>query len=599
MNKRNKSKENYWFFPRMSPSSQRGKTITSSNFTREDKDLIDIFFREYIQNVMDARVINSVGERQNAFLSIKILDLKADLILKYHGDIEKRLIEAGHSKERLKNAFKSAGDQVSCLIIEEEGTTGLRGETQDSEPDGAEEQWNSFWIGEGNENKSGKDLGRRGEGKIVKHLVSSLSTLFGITNQQSGKKDLLMGKCVFQKYYKYENLSYQRYAYFCDKKDINGETQQIPIQDPDIIKQFKKDFNITRTTNDGTSWVIPAINKNSFKIESIVKAIISEFYIAITKGELSLDIDGQRIDQSNLMDVIEQFQVFDANTKTFVEWIINSIANRPNYTQVDHDWFVDANAPANSDKIQNLDVRKKFNDNETISLSIPIIFQRINEASKYVNLDVFIKNNTDFKMTRGAYIRDCLIIDKEEQYIKNTYGKFFGLALANEDNLIDFLGDAESPSHLEWNQKEPKLAEKYLNYQQTLTQVRRSVPAFLKLFSEMRQDDYEDIFIDLLSVPIGDGKKKKKRKPITPTPITPHQKRTPVFEINQTGGKVEIKSGSGASQVSLPGIIKIEFAYSLLGEKGNPFKEYHHFDFDLADKKFKFNTRGCNIKAII
>ena len=47
----------------------------------------------------------------------------------------------------------------------------------------------------------------------------------------------------------------------------------------------------------------------------------------------------------------------------------------------------------------------------------------------------------------------------------------------------------------------------------------------------------------------------------------------------------------------MPGIIKIEFAYSLLGEKGNPFKEYHHFDFDLADKKFKFNTRGCNIKA--
>ena len=81
-------------------------------------------------------------------------------------------------------------------------------------------------IGEGNENKSGKDLGRRGEGKIVKHLVSSLSTLFGITNQQNGKKDLLMGKCVFQKYYKYENLSYQRYAYFCDKKDINGENNK-------------------------------------------------------------------------------------------------------------------------------------------------------------------------------------------------------------------------------------------------------------------------------------------------------------------------------------------------------------------------------------
>ena len=50
------------------------------------------------------------------------------------------------------------------------------------------------------------------------------------------------------------------------------------------IQSIQKDFNITRTTNDGTSWVIPAINKNSFKIESIVKAIISEFYIPIKKA---------------------------------------------------------------------------------------------------------------------------------------------------------------------------------------------------------------------------------------------------------------------------------------------------------------------------
>ena len=50
MNKKNFKYDN-WFFPKMSPSSQRGKTLTSSNFNKEDKDLIDIFFREYIQNV--------------------------------------------------------------------------------------------------------------------------------------------------------------------------------------------------------------------------------------------------------------------------------------------------------------------------------------------------------------------------------------------------------------------------------------------------------------------------------------------------------------------------------------------------------------------
>jgi len=354
MNKKNFKYDN-WFFPKMSPSSQRGKTLTSSNFNKEDKDLIDIFFREYIQNVMDARIINTAGERQSAFLSIKLIDVEAEIVRKYLGNVLPRLIEAGHSKERLESAIKSARNKVACLVIEEEGTTGLRGETEDSEPDGADEQWNSFWIGEGNENKSGKDLGRRGEGKIVKHLVSTLSTLFGLTNQQNGKKDLLMGKCFFQKYYKYNNISFQRYAYFCDQKNINGEIQQRPIQDVNLIKEFKKEFQIKRTNDNGTSWVIPAINKDSFKIQNVVRAIISEFYIAITKGELSIDIDGQRIDQGNLMEVIEQYEVFDPNTSIFVDWIITSIANKPNYVQVDQGWFIDSKSPADSDKIQNLE----------------------------------------------------------------------------------------------------------------------------------------------------------------------------------------------------------------------------------------------------
>ena len=115
MTKKNFKYDN-WFFPKMSPSSQRGKTLTSSNFNKEDKDLIDIFFREYIQNVMDARIINAAGERQSAFLSIKLIDVEAEIVGKYLGNVLPRLIEAGHSKERLESAVKSARNKVACLV---------------------------------------------------------------------------------------------------------------------------------------------------------------------------------------------------------------------------------------------------------------------------------------------------------------------------------------------------------------------------------------------------------------------------------------------------------------------------------------------------
>ena len=61
--------------------------------------------------------------------------------------------------------------------------------------------------------------------------------------------------------------------------------------------------------------------------------------------------------------------------------------------------------------------KKKYNNNETISLDIPISLQRKGEEPKLCNIQVYIKPNSKLERSRASYIRDCLIIDGEERWV--------------------------------------------------------------------------------------------------------------------------------------------------------------------------------------
>jgi fructokinase len=44
------------------------------------------------------------------------------------------------------------------------------------------------------------------------------------------------------------------------------------------------------------------VNDEKFNKKNLIKSFVSEFYIAIRKGDLSLNIQGERIDAENLID---------------------------------------------------------------------------------------------------------------------------------------------------------------------------------------------------------------------------------------------------------------------------------------------------------
>ena len=527
-------------------------------------------------------------------LKIKIVKIQDKTLQKYLHEIEKRLEAAdGLDSERALYRRK----KINCLVIEEEGTTGLTGDTEDSEKEGEKERWNAFWIGEGSETKDGTSLGRRGEGKQTMHDISIYKSVFGLSNQEDGQKNLLMGKCVLPKTYKLDGKTYGRSAFFCDEKKVGDYLQQIPIKDKNEIDLFKKDFGIKRSNASGTSWVIRGI-KDEFNVENILKAFVREYYIAILNNQLSIELENKTLDSSNLMTKIDALNIFSANDAVYVKWAIQSLATEPNKVRIKEDWFIGRDEPASEDSIKTLKhYRDIFDNNETLSLSVPVSLQKKGQSKKICNLRVYLKRSDLVGSSRARYVRDCLIVDREEKHIRPVPGKFFGLVYCKDPDLVEFLGDAEDASHREWNQKEPRLGKKYSDNQATLTQVRRSVPAFLRLLSGLQQDRYDDLFNDLISIPLLERKKKPKKNvdaPDVPNPRPPVLRKT-LFICSQNQGKLKLVAGPDIDPKDLPMKVDFEFAYNVFGEQGNPFKKYHLYDFDLKDRFFKIKEKDCKV----
>ena len=175
---------------------------------------------EVVQNSLDARQVQADGTKKIAKLKIKTVMVKEHVFNKYFQDICDRFsvicVKSG------RNYIQPPS--LECLVIEEFGTTGLTGETQDSDKDGPNEKWNSFFVGEGDETKSGDQLGRRGQGKITMHNASQIQSLIAMTNQDDAKKQLVMGKFISPITYAFKGRNYERFSFFVTQLKTQRDT---------------------------------------------------------------------------------------------------------------------------------------------------------------------------------------------------------------------------------------------------------------------------------------------------------------------------------------------------------------------------------------
>lgn len=578
-----------WHFAKQRPDDVDDETTVSKNFARESRLLSGVFVREFFQNVLDARLPDASGRLAKANVRIAFVDSAvglspSDLAALLPG-LEDHLTAAGHEA-----VFRDVS-RTNALVLEEFQTSGLIGQTDNSRAKGVDQRWANFWFGEGKRTKKGSSLGRAGQGKITYHLISGSCTVFALTQQAGQTDELLFGKCIVQKTHQVGGSYFKRHGYW----PVTAENDQpLPSRDKALILAVKKKFGITRRGESGTSWIIPYVDPEAFKKESLISEILRDFFFSVLAGNLTLDVMGTTIDQANLTEIIEKYPISDLPSE-FVHFLKEAIVlddMDPIFIRATDNWYgAGLEAPMVDGAFEELALKRArdaLDDSSLIAVKLPITVHKKGESAVASEISLFLKRPDNLSKTEEIYVRSGLVIG-EEEYLRNAPGRYYGLMRATDPAISEFLGFAEEASHMRWNPRESEVVERYKNVAATIASVRHSLPKLAKLLLGHTSGRHDDALIDFLSIPSvgqkGPKSKTTKKKGKTGGGGEGGATATPPrFHISQSGTSWSLTPGPGAKGLTYPLQLRIDLAYATMPGEGNPFKVYHRFEFDLGQE---------------
>jgi hypothetical protein len=159
--------------------------------------------------------------------------------------------------------------------------------------------------------------------------------------------------------------------------------------------------------------------------------------------------------------------------------------------------------------------------------------------------------------------------------------------------LATLLGDAENPSHTQWQKECSNYKDKYTFGPSNLEFVSDSVAQIVRLATETEQEADPAVLVDLFSIPAEpqtpDTLKSQKKKATPkdgeepPGPPEPPTAKPRSFRVQMIEGGFRIVPGGDGAQ--MPDLLDIKVAYDV--RRGNPLKKYDKADFELVKSPIK------------
>ena len=583
--------------------------------------------REMIQNSIDA----CVNINQPVKMSFRWINFENDSFLSSYVN---ELIPRLKKMDKVFDPNKVDVNNPSFLVIEDFNATGLTGKFNPT-PDEIDKDFPNNYFGyfhklgySGKSQLESTTGGRRGIGRSVGAIVSSLNSMLVISKRNDDDITFLKGLCLGEKFV-YDDKVYDGYGYFC--KYSENSTTYDPITEDSYINTLSEKLQISRNNEYGTSTIIPFPDNDLVDYNQVTLQILKNYYVVIGDGKLEIEISYKEgtIEEKysfNKENILEKLS--EHNLKEEYDFLKNFIL--PCFGKLntfDFELKSEAHADGKIDKKdfteeEIKDLRDKFNRKELINLKANIVLKpkyknnkptisSFNEAT-YIN---FFFQKTDSDTNSKAYYQRGLmpLMGEGKDFSANSYGFMY----AYDQPAVSFIAASEGTNHLTINTSEAELRKNYRPpFNRQAKFIKKGLYQIMDLIllvdneedtnfekdyfstvdlegendeilnisdedEEVKDEDEKEeipVFTPIGQIPKGDG------KPFKVTRLT-----------SERGYKIKINKSFKNVNSMFPFKISFKCAYSESGKKKS-FNNHEDLDFDLkTDSQIKIDCKDVDI----
>jgi len=567
----------YWHFQRQ-PAGQVEQEITQRDqFSNDDVDLSETIIRESIQNSLDAAVHPETTVRVTYRFLGSENELSADFLKSLVAD------QLPHARAAELELSDFDPGEPSALVIEDFGTTGLTGSTDEID----DHHFSDFWRRHGKSHKHGKSRGRWGLGKLVYSATSEIGVFFGLTARESDSRKLhLMGQTVLN-LRTHHGHRYPPHGFFAKMtSDDPIEGLPVPVPDSDLVDRFVGEFCLDRKDKSGLSVIIPFPNRN-FRVERMIGVAVSNYFYPLITGQLNLAFNDVEVNTENVRYLAEKYAKEEFHD---IDPLFDFVERAHGFSEEEllvlrETWADDKKLDENDFEETDLDrIRSQFVNGDIIGVKLPISLTRKNGEKVSTSFRVFIQRPENLSRGLDIYVRQGLIVSGEKKFDSR---KALGILIAEDAEICDFLGDAENAAHTKWVGSAEKLKKNYRAPQDKVRLIRFA----LRNLYDMLAQDVEEVdargLAKFFSVPSEKPKGKTPRTtPVNPVP--PLEPRVQRIAISKVAGGFRIRGPENPDSSLYPCVVKVRAAYGVI--RGNAFAKY-------SDLDFRFDGRGMTVTA--
>ena len=521
---------------------------------------------EFIQNAVDAnRKYNQINKKDEPVLiKINFKKISASSYIKnFLTKKFKKVLSQSRFKPQAQKEFEGQ-ENIDTLILEDFNTTGILGDHRKYSPklDNGDDnpifRFN-FFVGDDTKMNDPDAGGSEGEGRQTFYFASKISTFLYYTKRVS-EKPLIYGMTFVGKTENPDDIhrpwvNVLKFGEKIDKLSHIGDlSYAIPMQDDECNEMFKKIVPITRNDEPGTSIAIPFYERRYLKKDRVILKVIDVYRVQIIRGQMIIDIDGERIDSSSIEEVYKKYfrgdELEKLNKLNYFKFIKE--VNNSNDSSYSLDYSMGFNL-LNEGSVSNLDkLLDDFNKNKVVKLRCNFTLNKQeNVSGQYRKEEISKKTHFDLylKQTDGAYVsKNCNDFIRGEMSIYNERKRLsaFSIIDIQDDTAKLLFKCAEGANHSEWNPQSFKL-ENLIFFTQKYSDVvsfgKRLPEQMLRLLeSKDLKPDFDtlsELFPDLSD----EGKEKKKKekkkeKPKDTPPKIPNIfKKIKNYEIDASSSK--------------------------------------------------------------